>query len=101
MSPIIDYIDTLPVPPSTKWFAAILANSKRKTFTQQWIANHCNFDKRMIRHHLYKLRDCGVVSHHQEGNDHRYVISDIRLIHHIAAEKGGFKPITDLNLTDK
>lgn len=95
MSPIVQYIDTLPVPPGTKWFATILANAERKTFTQGWITNHCNFNKRRVRHHLYRLIQCGVMNRRRDGNDYRYIISDVRLIHHIAAEKNNFEPITD------
>lgn len=93
MSPIVEYIQTLPVPAGTKWFCTNLAYADKRVFTQKWLVVHTNFDKRNVRHYLYKLIDCGVVSRHREGNDFRYVISDPRFIHHMAAEKNGFEPI--------
>lgn len=94
MSPICEYIDSLPVAASTKYFAMLLAYSGRKIYTQKHLSASTNFGRRMVRYHLYRLIECGVISRRREGNKYQFFITDIRLIHHMAAEKQGFKPIT-------
>lgn len=97
MGPVLEYIDSLPMSASTKYFITILAYSDKKFFTQGYLDFHTSFGRRMIRHHLYRLIDCGAISRRREGNKYLYFITDIRLKHHIAAEKQGFKPITNNN----
>ena len=101
MSPIVEYIQILPVSGGTKWFCTILANANRRVFTQRWLVQHTSYGKRTVRHFLYKLIDCGVVSRHQGNPEMHYVISDPQLIHHIAAEKNGFEPIRPDDKTEE
>lgn len=88
MNAVFDYINQIPVPVSTKWVLLVMCISDRHIFTQQSLVNLAGLkNKRIVRDHLYKLIDAGVISsrnpkHHKHWH---YWITDIRLIRHINA----------------
>jgi len=65
----IDYINSLPVPGSTKWFLGMMCAFERRIFTQQLLANKTGYSRRMVRHHLYELIRVGAVS---RRDNHKY-----------------------------
>lgn len=87
MNPIHEYLKTLPVPTSTKYFLCVLIGTGKKTFTPIWIENNTEFSKRNTRHYLYHLYECGVVHRRRVGKNMVYYYTDIRLISNIASMK--------------
>lgn len=86
-STVNNYISTLPINDSTKWFLSVLLSLNKKTFRPIWIEKNTEFSGRITRHHLYQLYDCGVISRRRKGGGTIYFFTDLRLIYHVASAK--------------